>query len=98
MRSNLVRLSDFEHRQLENARREIMMRGMANLPDVEPLCPQCGNHMDGISINYNSLNCPHCGFADQSVLITATGALALGAIVALGAAALIQLLSQVNNE
>lgn len=94
MRKNLVRFSDFEHAQLEKAREELMKKGMANLPEIQPLCPKCGHQLDGFKVNYEYVHCAHCGYKEHSAALTAIGAFALGAIAALGAAALVYLLSQ----
>lgn len=94
MRSNLVRLSEFEHAQLGRAREELMKKGMANLPEIKPLCPECGHQLDGFKVNYEYLHCPNCEFEEHSAALTTIGTFALGAIAALGAAALVYLLSQ----
>jgi hypothetical protein len=94
MRKNLVRLSEFEYAQLEKARDELMKKGIANLPNVQSLCPRCGNQLDGFKISYEHLKCSHCDYEENTAGLTAVGGFALGLIVALGAAALIQILSQ----
>lgn len=98
MRKNLVRLSEFEYAQLERAREELMKKGIANLPEVHPLCPHCGNQLDGFKVSYEYVRCPHCGYEEHSAALTAIGAFALGSIAALGAAALIYLLSQGKDK
>jgi hypothetical protein len=94
MRKNLVRLSEFEYAQLHRAREELMRKGMANLPEIRPLCPKCGQPLDGFKVCYEYVRCSHCGYEEHSAALTAVGAFALGAIAALGAAALIYLLSR----
>ena len=97
MRKNMVRLSDIEHAQLERARDELMKRGLENLPDIEPICPECGKKISDFTVNYKHIKCSNCGYEEQSAALTALGSFALGAIVGLGAAALIYLLSK-NKE
>lgn len=94
MRKNLVRLSEFEHAQLEKAREELMKKGIANLPEIQPLCSQCGNQLEGFKISYEYVRCSHCGYEENSAALTGIGTFALGAIAALGAVALVYLLSQ----
>ncbi len=98
MRKNLVRLSDFEHAQLEGAREELMKKGIANIPEMRSLCPKCGGQVDGFRISYEYVRCSHCGYEDQSAAITAVGTFALGTIAALGAAALVHLLTSGEED
>jgi len=95
MRKNLVRLSDFEHTQLERAREELMKKGIANIPEMRP---KCGSQVDGFRVSYEYVRCSHCGYEDQSAAITAVGTFALGAIAALGAAALVHLLTSGEED
>ena len=94
MRKNLVRLSEFEYAQLKRAREELLKKGIANLPEIQPVCPRCGNQLEGFRIGYEYVRCPNCGYEEHSAALTATGSFALGAIAALGAVALIYLLSR----
>ncbi|MCP6718600.1 MAG: hypothetical protein KJI71_00025 [Patescibacteria group bacterium] len=97
MRKNMVRLSDIEHAQLEKAREELMKRGLDNLPEIKPICPKCRRELSDFKINDKNIKCSNCGYEENSTALTAIGNFALGAIVGLGAAALIYLLSK-NNE
>ncbi|MEA2075814.1 MAG: hypothetical protein U9O85_08840 [Euryarchaeota archaeon] len=98
MRRNLVRLSEFEHAQLEGARDELMKKGIANLPEIQPVCPNCGNQLEGFKVSYEHFKCPNCGYEEDSAALTAMGTFALGAIAALGAAALLYLLTQGGDK
>ena len=93
----MVRLSDIEHAQLEKAREELMKRGLENLPEIKPICPKCRKELSNFKINYKNIKCSNCGYEENSAALTAIGSFALGAIVGLGAAALIYLLSK-NKE
>ena len=94
----MVRLSDIEHAQLEKAREELMNRGLENLPEVKPICPNCRNELDDFKINSKYIKCSYCDYEEKSASLTALGSFALGAIVGLGAAALIYLLSKDKKE
>ncbi len=93
MRNNLIRCSDFEHALLERAREELAKKGVDKLSNLNPICPQCGKPMEGFKITYEHAHCSSCGYREDNVAITAVGAFALGVIVALGATALINMLS-----
>ena len=80
-----MRLSEFEHAQLEKAREELMNKGIANLPEIQPLCSQCGNQLEGFKVSYEYVRCSHCGYEENSAALTGIGTFALGAIAALGA-------------
>ncbi|MCP6718606.1 MAG: hypothetical protein KJI71_00055 [Patescibacteria group bacterium] len=98
MRKNMVRLSDIEHAQLEKAREELMKRGLENLPEIKPICPSCRSELDDFKINSKYIKCSNCGYEEKSTSLTAIGSFAFGAIVGLGAAALIYLLSKDKKE
>ena len=98
MRKNMVRLSDFEHKQLEKARELLMQKGIGKLPKIEPYCPKCGKLLNGFKISYQYIKCPHCDYEEQSAALTALGSFALGAIVALGAVSLIKFLSKKDED
>ena len=97
MREKLVRCSNFEYAQLEQARVELAKKGTDRLPSLKPVCPQCGNQLDGFKISYEHLQCPSCGYQEDNLAVTAIGAFALGAIIALGAAALMDMLSEESD-
>lgn len=94
----MVRLSDIEHAQLKKAREELMNRGLENLPEVKPICPNCRNELNDFKINSKYIKCSYCDYEEKSASLTALGSFALGAIVGLGAAALIYLLSKDKKE
>ena len=94
----MVRLSETEHAQLEKARAELMKRGLDNLPEVKPICPNCRMELGSFKIDSKWIKCSNCGYEEKSSSITAIGSFALGAIVGLGAAALIYLLSKDKKE
>lgn len=98
MRKNMVRLSDSEHAQLEKARAELMKRGLENLPEVKSICPVCRNELNSFKIDSKIIKCSNCGYEEKTSSLTAIGSFALGAIVGLGAAALIYLLSKDKKE
>lgn len=94
----MIRLSDFERKQLEKAREILMRKGIDKLPELKPSCPNCGNKLNNFKISYKYVKCPHCNYEEKSAALTAVGTFALGAIVALGAIALIKLLSNENDN
>ena len=94
----MIRLSDFERKQLERAKEILMRKGIDKLPEINPLCPNCGNKLNGFKISYKYIKCPYCNYEEHSAALTAIGTFALGAIVALGAMALIKLLSNDNDQ
>lgn len=91
-RKKMVRLSDYEHKQLEKAKEMLLKKGIDNLPDIKPACPNCGEIVHDFNIKLKIFKCPHCGYKKESEALIALGAFALGTVVGLGAAALIKLL------
>lgn len=98
MREKLVRLSNLEYKQVERAREELVKKGIENLPDIKPLCPKCGEPLEGFKFSNKNLKCSKCEYTENNVVFTAVGAFALGAIIGLAAAALIYLLTKNEND
>ena len=98
MRSNLVRCSDSEIALLENAREELAKKGFGRLSNLNHICPQCGKPINGVKITYEHINCPSCGYQENNAAVSAVGVFALGAIIALGAAALMNMLAEEMDE
>ena len=96
-RKKMVRLSEYEHKQLEKAKEMVLKKGIDNLPDITPVCPNCGETVDDFNIKLKIFRCPHCGFKKESKALI-LGAFALGTIVGLGAAVLIKLLRNGKKE
>ncbi len=94
----MVRLSNFEQKQLEKARELLMRKGIDKLPEFTPFCPKCGKSINGFKISYQYIKCPHCNYEEHSTAITAVGSFAFGAIIALGAVFLINWLSSDDEK
>ncbi len=98
IREKLVRLSNFEYKQVEKAREELVKKGMLNLPELKPLCPECGKPLVSFKFSNKNLKCSYCEYKENNVIFTAVGAFTLGAIIGLAAAALIYLLTKNEND
>lgn len=98
IREKLVRLSNFEYKQVEKAREELTKKGIDNLPEIKSLCPECGKPLKNFKFSYNHLECLHCGYTEKNVKFTVIGTFALGTIIGLGAAALIYLLTHDKDK
>ena len=92
-----VPVEDYE--MIEKARQELAIKGIETLPkelrEIK-VCPLCGSRMEGLSIKYQFLQCsnPECNYKQRNLRLNAAGAFAIGAIVGLGVAALIYLLTR----
>lgn len=92
-----VPIKDYEI--IEQTRQQLAIKGIETLPKelIETKkCPICGSKMEGFGIKYQFLQCsnPKCNYKQRNLRLDATGAFAIGAIVGLGAAALIYLLTR----
>jgi len=99
----VVKIPEEDYNAIERARQELAMKGVETLPQDfihSTRCPLCGSRMEGISVKVAYLQCsnPECGYKQRSLKINATGAFALGALMGLGAAALIYLMSKNKKE
>jgi predicted Zn-ribbon and HTH transcriptional regulator len=57
-------------------------------------CPKCNHSMDSIKAKFEYFTCPNCHYTQQKVDLNASGNIALGFIIGLGVAALINSLSE----
>jgi ssDNA-binding Zn-finger/Zn-ribbon topoisomerase 1 len=94
-----IKIPSEDYENIEEARQQLAIKGIKTLPkqlrEVE-VCPICGSKMEGFSVKYQYLRCsnPKCNYKQRNLHLDATGAFAIGAIVGLGVAALIYLLTQ----
>jgi uncharacterized paraquat-inducible protein A len=92
MRAKTIRVSEEEYKMIEKAKEEIMRKGTEALPAPLKTCPHCDIPMDMVGIEYHYYQCPQCSFKEQDLRVTTAGSFTLGALVGLGAAALLYLL------
>lgn len=84
---------------MEKVRQQLAIKEIDALPKElteAEACPVCGSKMEGIRMKCQFLQCsnPECGDKQRNLRIDATGAFAIGAIVGLGMAALIYMLTK----
>lgn len=88
-----------DYNMIEKTRQQLAFKGIQRLPkglrEVKK-CPICGSELEGFDVKCEYLRCsnPDCGYNQRNLQVNATGAFALGAIVGLGAVALIYLLTR----
>ena len=92
-----VPIEDYE--MIEKTRHQLAVKGIGSLPKelIEiKKCPLCGSKLEGFDVKYEYLQCPNpdCGYKQRNLHFNATGAFAIGAMVGLGIAALIYLLTK----
>ena len=94
-----IRIPVEDYKIVEKTRQQLAIKGIEALPKEireMKICPICGGKMEGFSVKYQFLQCsnPECDYKQRNLRLNATGAFAIGAIVGLGAAALIYLLTR----
>ena len=99
MRSRLVKVSDEEYEMLNNAKTILQEIGLEKLPPAPKMCPKCNSELETTSIGYSYLKCPSCDYKHYLVSVGSNNDeklknIALGGIIALGAAGLIYLLTK----
>lgn len=88
-----------DYKIIEKTRQQLAIKGIETLPremrEIE-VCPICGSKMEGFSVKCKFLQCsnPECDYKQRNLHVEAAGAFAIGAIVGLGAAALIYFLTR----
>ena len=88
-----------DYKIIEKTRQQLAIKGIETLPkEIREIkvCPICGSKMEGFSIKYQFLQCsnPECDYKQRNLRVDAAGAFAIGAIVGIGAAALIYFLTR----
>lgn len=66
-------------------RKRVALNPDLTAPDI---CPRCGERMETLNLKYEYNKCLTCGYTQQRIDFSATGHIALGIIIGLGAAAL----------
>ena len=91
-----IRIRKEEYEKVQKARELLIRKGIDRIPeDVFRVCPECGELMNGITVEY--YQCPKCGHKEGQFNITRKG-VALGAIIATGAVVLIYALYKYSNK
>jgi hypothetical protein len=99
MEYKAIKVPAIDYESIEKARQQLAIKGIGVLPkelrEVN-VCPICGSKMEGFSIEYQFLQCSNakCGYKQRNLRVDAAGAFAIGAVVGLGIAALIYLLTK----
>jgi len=91
-----LKVAEIDYQILRRSQEELAKRGIRSLPKdfvSSEKCPVCGSHMEGVKVELGYVRCisPDCGYQRKSLKVDATGAFALGALIGLGAAALVYL-------
>lgn len=98
MSRTTIQLSEADKKKLEEAQKLAKRKGLDKLDELQLNCPECGSLMDGVKVSAEKWKCPNCQHEEAGLTIGIAGTFALGAIVGLGAAALIHMLSQKEGE
>lgn len=99
MEYKAIKIPLYDYKTVEQARQQLAIKGIGKLPkelkEVK-ICPVCGSGLEELSIKYEYLQCPNpnCSYKQRNLTMNASGAFALGAIIGLGAAALLYLLAR----
>jgi len=91
------------YNMIETTRQQLANKGIQTLPrdliEIET-CPICGSKIEKLAIKYEYIRCqnPGCGYNQKNLQVDATGTFAIGAMVGLGLAAIIYLLTREGGE
>ena len=96
---NNIRIPNSTYESLIDLKTLLRKKGLDQLPKdlikFEPRkCPQCNYSMNEIQFKGSISHCPNCGFTQPVLKLEVGGALALGALIGLGIAGLIYLLTK----
>lgn len=91
------------YNMIETTRQQLANKGIQTLPqELREIknCPICGNKLEKFGVKYEYLRCqnPDCGYNQKNLEVNTTGTFAMGAMVGLGLAAIIYLLTRDGGD
>ena len=94
-----IKVSDSTYENIENVRKLMMQKGLGALSDdivkyMPKECPACHTEMDLVQLGVEHAECPNCHFSYNKLQLGVGGGFAIGALVGLGIAGLIYLLTK----
>ena len=90
----MVKIPSWVYENLRQAKLQVERKGIAIPKIISPQeCPNCKNQLESVRAQFEYIKCPECGYTQKRMELSAGGNIALGIIIGLGAAALLNYLS-----